>query len=56
MRVFALPPSRLIGELRRALETAVEAGEIPGGQSAEAYIEFVRADPARFGIPVASSQ
>jgi poly(A) polymerase len=55
MRVFALPPSRLIGDVRRALETAVESGEIPGGQAAEVYIELVRADPARFGIPVASS-
>lgn len=55
MRVFGLPPSRLIGELRRALEVAVEAGEIAGGQPAEAYIEFVRADPARFGIPAQGS-
>jgi poly(A) polymerase len=51
MRAFALPPSRLIGELRRALETAVEAGELPAGQSAEVYIEFVRAEPERFGLP-----
>lgn len=55
MRVFGLPPSRLIGDLRRALEVAVETGEIAGGQSAEVYIEFVRADPARFGIPAEGS-
>ncbi len=55
MSVFGLPPSRLIGDLRRALEVAVEAGEIAGGQPAEAYIEFVRADPTRFGIPVGGS-
>jgi poly(A) polymerase len=51
MRAFGLPPSRLIGDLRRALETAVEAGELPAGQPAEMYIEFVRGQPARFGLP-----
>ena len=51
MRAFGLPPSRLIGDLRRALETAVETGELPSGQSAEVYIDFVRAQPARFGLP-----
>ena len=51
MRAFELPPSRLIGELRRSLEAAVEAGELPAGQSAEVYIEFVRAQRARFGLP-----
>jgi poly(A) polymerase len=51
MRAFGLPPSRLIGELRRALETAVEAGELSAGQSAQVYIDFVRAQPARFGLP-----
>jgi poly(A) polymerase len=51
MRAFELPPSRLIGDLRRALETAVEAGELPPGQSAEVYIEFVRGQRERFGLP-----
>lgn len=51
MRAFELPPSRLIGDLRRALETAVEAGELPGGQTSEVYIEFVRGQRERFGLP-----
>ena len=51
MRAFELPPSRLIGDLRRALEAAVEAGELPSGQSAEVYIEFVRGQRERFGLP-----
>jgi poly(A) polymerase len=51
MRVFCLPPSRLIGDLRRALEVAIEAGELPAGQPAEVYIDFVRAQPGRFGLP-----
>lgn len=48
MRAFELPPSRLIGELRRRLEAIVEAGELPPGQPAEVYIEFVRENRARF--------
>lgn len=50
MRAFALPPSRLIGDLRRALELAVEAGELPSGQGADVYIEFVREHRERFGL------
>ena len=51
MRAFGLPPSRLVGEVKRALEQAVEAGEIAPQQQAEAYVEFVRANRERFGIP-----
>jgi poly(A) polymerase len=50
MRAFELPPSRLIGELRRALEVIVEAGELPPRQSPEVYIDFVRNNRARFGF------
>ena len=50
MRAFGLPPSRLVGEVKRALEQAVEAGEIAPQQQPEAYIEFVRANRERFGI------
>jgi poly(A) polymerase len=51
MRAFELPPSRLIGDLRKALEVAVQSGELAGGQSADVYIEFVRGQRARFGLP-----
>jgi poly(A) polymerase len=51
MRAFSLPPSRLIGDLRKALELAVEAGELAPGQSADVYIEFVRGQKERFGLP-----
>jgi poly(A) polymerase len=50
MRAFDLPPSRLIGELRRSLEALVETGELPGGQDSASYIEFVRNNRARFGL------
>ena len=50
MRAFGLPPSRKIGEVKRALEEAVEAGEITPHQPAEAYVEFVRGQRERFGL------
>jgi poly(A) polymerase len=50
MRAFGLPPSRKIGEVKKALEEAVEVGEIAPQQPAEAYVEFVRAHRERFGL------
>jgi poly(A) polymerase len=50
MRAFSLPPSRKIGEVKRALEIAVEAGEITAQLEADAYVEFVRSNRERFGI------
>jgi len=51
MVAFKLPPSRLIGDIKRALEAAVEAGEIEGRLESAAYVEFVGQHRARFGIP-----
>lgn len=51
MRAFSLPPSRFIGDLKRGLEAAVEAGEIEPHLDTEAYIAFLRANAARFGLP-----
>jgi poly(A) polymerase len=48
MVAFGLPPSRKIGEIKRALEGAVEAGEIPRGQAIEVYLEILRANPDKF--------
>jgi poly(A) polymerase len=50
MRAFGLPPSRKIGDMKRALEEAVEKGEIAGQQPAEAYIAFVSERRERFGL------
>jgi poly(A) polymerase len=50
MEAFQLPPSRQIGEIKRALEEAVDAGEVPSHQPAEVYVELVRQNPARFGL------
>jgi poly(A) polymerase len=50
MRVFGLPPSRKIGDIKRALEAAVEAGEIPGQQESEFYVQYLAENKARFGL------
>jgi poly(A) polymerase len=50
MAAFNLPPSRLLGDLKRALEAAVEAGEIEERLEAGAYVEFVRQNRERFGL------
>jgi poly(A) polymerase len=51
MVAFSLPPSRLIGDIKRALEAAVDGGEIEPHLESGEYVEFVRANRARFGIP-----
>ena len=41
MRHFGLPPSKRIGDLRRQLELAVEAGELEAGQDCAHYIAWM---------------
>ncbi len=50
MQTFNLPPSRLIGDIKRALEGAIEAGELEARQTSEYYVDFVGAHPERFGL------
>lgn len=50
MQTFALPPSRLIGDIKRALELCVEAGEIEPYQDSGYYVQYVAEHKARFGI------
>jgi len=50
MRAFALPPSRLIGELKRRLEEGVEKGEVPGHRDSDFYVALLREHPERFGL------
>jgi poly(A) polymerase len=50
MKAFGLPPSRKIGELKKALETAIDEGEVPSHQPAEVYVAFLRENAARFGL------
>ena len=50
MRAFGLPPSRKVGEVKRALEVAVEAGEIAGGQAVEVYLEILQANRDKYQL------
>jgi len=50
MKAFALKPSRQIGDIKRALEAAIESGEVEPYQECEAYVAFVAADKPRFGL------
>ncbi len=47
---FALPPSALVGQIRRALEAACDAGELEAGREAAYYVQVVANDPHRFGL------
>lgn len=50
MRAFGLPPSRKIGDIKRALEASIEAGELPARQECDFYVQFLAENKQRFGI------
>lgn len=50
MKAFGIPPSRLVGELKRSLELAIEAGEIAPHLESAAYVQFLAENASRFGI------
>jgi poly(A) polymerase len=50
VKAFSLPPSPRIGQLKKALEAAVEAGEIPPHLTSEEYVAFVASQKERFGL------
>lgn len=50
MARFQIPPSKKIGDLRKALEACVEAGELEAGRDADHYLDFLEAHRERFGI------
>jgi poly(A) polymerase len=50
MKAFALPPSRLVGDIKKQLEAAIASGEIAPYLESEAYVELIAKDKARFGI------
>ncbi len=50
MTSFGLPPSRLIGDIKRALEAAVDAGEIESHRESAYYVQYVAEHKSRFGI------
>ena len=50
MKAFSLPPSRLVGEIKKQLEAAIASGEVAPHLESEAYVELIAKDKARFGI------
>ncbi len=50
MKAFGIPPSRKVGEIKKALEAAVDAGEVPSHQDADVYLAFLSDHRERFGI------
>jgi poly(A) polymerase len=50
MEAFGIPPSRLIGDIKRWLEQAVDAGELPEQAPFEVYLEHLRQHRDRFGL------
>ena len=50
MATFKLPPSKLIGDIKRALEAAVDTGEIDSHQESAYYVEYVANNRERFGL------
>jgi poly(A) polymerase len=50
MVAFGVPPSRLIGDIKRSLEACVEQGEIEGHQPSDYYVQFVTEHKGRFGL------
>lgn len=50
MKAFNLPPSRLIGDIKRALEAAVESGEVESHLESEYYVNYVAEHRTRFGL------
>ncbi len=50
MTAFGIPPSKKLGDIKRALELAVEAGEIEERLESAAYVQFIAERKARFGL------
>ncbi|MDD9932670.1 MAG: HDIG domain-containing protein [Myxococcales bacterium] len=50
MKHFGLPPSRRIGDLKRALEAQVEAGAIEAHRDSAYYVEYMDAHRDQFGL------
>ncbi|MDB4940527.1 MAG: tRNA nucleotidyltransferase [Labilithrix sp.] len=51
MKAFALPPSRLVGQIKKQLEAEVERGEVEPYLSSEEYVAIIAADKARYSVP-----
>jgi poly(A) polymerase len=50
MAHFAIPPSRLIGDIKRALEGEIDSGELLSHQPSEFYVDHLAANAVRYGL------
>lgn len=50
MSRFGLPPSRLIGDIKRALEAEIDTGELVSHQPADFYVEHLATNAERYGL------
>lgn len=48
---FCVPPSKKVGDIRKALESCVETGELDERQPIEYYVDFLAANRERFWLP-----
>lgn len=50
MKRFGLPPSRLIGDIKRALEAEIDQGSLASHQPADFYVDHILQNAARYGL------
>lgn len=50
MKSFGIPPSRLIGDIKKKLETMVASGELEPHQPAQFYVDLIAQDRGKFGL------
>lgn len=50
MTTFGIPPSKLLGGIKTALEKDIEAGLLESGLDSDFYIEYLRLHSERFGV------
>jgi poly(A) polymerase len=52
MKAFGIGPSRLVGDVKRKLERAVEDGALPSHQPSEFYVAHLAERADEYGLPV----
>ncbi len=50
MATFGLTPCKLVGDIKRALEAAVDTGELDSHRESAYYVEYIAAHRSRFGL------
>ena len=51
MARFGVPPTKLLGDIRKKLEQAADDGTILSGQPIEYYLQALEERPDDFGLP-----